>query len=234
MKTAGSARKKVELRERLLKYASEHAENDRIPTVSELREALGVTNYLLLNCMNELIREGLLYRKSRKEGTFLAWHQKKYVIGLFEDCGGSGFVDIPAWMSGFYRAFTRTDDFLLRIFAQDRVNGGKEFLDLDVGVLKLSLLGYGNDVLKLSNLFVGIERDRFKRFFNVVFDIQFSDVLFGKRAEFCRLILENFKTALQALTDRCRATCDHTLHDDEQEDQAHILFAVPECLVIGL
>ena len=115
MKTSKAASKKVELRERLLKYASEHAENDRIPTVSELREALGVTNYLLLNCMNELIREGLLYRKSRKEGTFLAWHQKKYVIGLFEDCGSSGFVDIPAWMSGFYRAFTRTDDFLLRI-----------------------------------------------------------------------------------------------------------------------
>ena len=115
MKTPESARKKVELRERLLNYAREHAENDRIPTVAELREALGVTNYLLLNCMNELIREGLLYRKSRKEGTFLAWHQKKYVIGLFEDCGGSGFVDIPAWMSGFYRAFTRTDDFLLRI-----------------------------------------------------------------------------------------------------------------------
>ena len=115
MKKTGSGRKKVELRERLLNYAREHAENDRIPTVAELREALSVTNYMLLNCMNELIREGLLYRKSRKEGTFLGWHQKKYVIGLFVDCGGSGFVDIPAWMAGFYRAFTRNDDVLLRI-----------------------------------------------------------------------------------------------------------------------
>ena len=116
MKTTGTARKKVELRERFLKYAQEHAVNDRIPTVAEFRKALGVTNYLLLDCMNELVREGQIYRKSRKEGTFLSYHQKKYVVGLFDNTsGGKGFVDVPAWMSGFFRAFTRTEDFLLRI-----------------------------------------------------------------------------------------------------------------------
>lgn len=116
MKTAGTARKKVELRERFLKYAQEHAVNDRIPTVAEFRKALGVTNYMLLDCMNELVREGQIYRKSRKEGTFLSWHRKKYVVGLIDNTsGGKGFVDVPAWMSGFYRAFTRNEDFLLRI-----------------------------------------------------------------------------------------------------------------------
>lgn len=116
MKTTGTAKKKVELRERFLKYAWEHAVNDRIPTVAEFRNALGVTNYLLLDCMNELVKEGQIYRKSRKEGTFLSYHQKKYVVGLFDNTsGGKGFVDVPAWMSGFFRAFTRTEDFLLRI-----------------------------------------------------------------------------------------------------------------------
>ena len=115
MKTAGTARKKVELRERFLKYAQEHAVNDRIPTVAEFRKALGVTNYMLLDCMNELIKEGQIYRKSRKEGTFLSWHQKKFVVGLFDGSGEKGFVNLPAWMSGFYRAFTRNEDFLLRI-----------------------------------------------------------------------------------------------------------------------
>lgn len=106
----------MELRERFLKYAREHAVNDRIPTVAEFRKALGVTNYLLLDCMNELVKEGQIYRKSRKEGTFLSYHQKKYVVGLFDNTsGGKGFVDVPAWMSGFFRAFTRNDDFLLRI-----------------------------------------------------------------------------------------------------------------------
>ena len=116
MKTAGSTGKKVELRERLLSYAREHAVNDRIPTVAELRKALGVTNYMLLDCMNELIKEGQLYRKSRKEGTFLTTHRKKYVVGLFDTSSeGKGFVDAPAWMSGFFRAFTRNRDCLLRI-----------------------------------------------------------------------------------------------------------------------
>ena len=116
MKTAGTARKKVELRERFLKYAQEHAVNDRIPTVAEFRKALGVTNYMLLDCMNGLIKEGQLYRKSRKEGTFLSWHQKKCVIGLFDTSSdGKGFVDSPAWMSGFFRAFTKNEDCLLRI-----------------------------------------------------------------------------------------------------------------------
>ena len=116
MKTAETARKKVELRERFLKYAQEHAVNDRIPTVAEFRKALGVTNYMLLDCMNELVKEGQIYRKSRKEGTFLSYHQKKYVIGLFDNTsGGKGFVDVPAWMAGFFRAFTRNEDCLLRI-----------------------------------------------------------------------------------------------------------------------
>ena len=115
MKTAESARKKVELRERFMRYATTHAENDRIPTVKEFREALGVTNYMLLNCMQERAREGLIYRKSRKEGTFLSVHKKKYVVGFCDsNFEKQGFIDLPSWMTGFTRAFTRNQDFLLR------------------------------------------------------------------------------------------------------------------------
>lgn len=116
MKTIESGRKKVELRDRVLTYARKHAVNDRIPTVAEFRKALGVTNYMLLDCMNELIKEGQLYRKSRKEGTFLAVHKKKYVVGLFDTSSeGKGFVDYPSWMAGFFRAFTKNMDCLLRV-----------------------------------------------------------------------------------------------------------------------
>ena len=117
MKTPPENRKKIELRDRFLRYVQAHTdERDRIPTVAELREALGVTNYMLLRCMNELIREGQLYRKSRKEGTFLSYHVKKHVIGLIDNslCGRQ-YVDDPAWFSGFFRAFTKNTDFILRI-----------------------------------------------------------------------------------------------------------------------
>ena len=116
MKSSESASKKVELRDRILEYARTHAVNDRIPTVAEFRKALGVTNYMLLACMNELIKEGQFYRKSRKEGTFLSVHKRKYVIGLFNVAGDErGFVDYPAWMSGFFRVFTRNAECLLRL-----------------------------------------------------------------------------------------------------------------------
>lgn len=117
MKSSPDNRKKVELRDRFLRYVQAHTdERDRIPTVAELREALGVTNYMLLRCMNELIREGQLYRKSRKEGTFLSYHVKKHVVGLIDNAlGGRQYVDDPAWFSGFFRAFTKNTDFVLRI-----------------------------------------------------------------------------------------------------------------------
>ena len=87
MKSGNSIRKKTELRERFMRYALTHAQGGRIPTVAEFRKALGVSNYMLLNCMNELTREGVIYKKSRKEGTFLTRGKTRSVIGLIIEHG---------------------------------------------------------------------------------------------------------------------------------------------------
>ena len=110
--------KQAILREHFLKYAREHAVNSRIPTVRELRQALGVSNYMLLNCMNDLIREGVLYRKSRKEGTYLADNFSRYVIGLLLDGAvRNDYLEQPGWMSGFCRAFMGRSNFFIRLIS---------------------------------------------------------------------------------------------------------------------
>lgn len=110
--------KKSALREHFLKYAKMHAVNNRIPTVRELRQALGCSNYMLLNCMNDLIREGVLYRKSRKEGTYLADDPSRYVIGLLmEGAGRNDYLEQPGWMSGFCRAFMGQRNFFVRFIS---------------------------------------------------------------------------------------------------------------------
>ena len=115
MKTAETARKKIELREKFLQYARAHASGERIPTMAEFRKALGVTNYMLSGCMNELVREGFLVRKSRREGTFLSVAPKGKVIGLIlEDGASNEYINQPGWMSGVCRAFCGAGDFHLR------------------------------------------------------------------------------------------------------------------------
>ena len=116
MKTGASIQKKTELRERFMRYALAHAQDGRIPTVAEFRKVLGVSNYMLLNCMNELTREGVIYKKSRKEGTFLSTGKNKSVIGLVLEQGRENeYVNTPAWLTGFCGEFTYQCDFLLRI-----------------------------------------------------------------------------------------------------------------------
>lgn len=116
-----SSSKKIDLRARFLKYAQTHARNDRLPTVREMRQALGVTNYMLMNCMNELTREGIIYCPSRKEGTFFTSHHKKYSVGLFMDNAGVyGGIGLPAWVSGFFQAFSYCDDFFVRMIPFSR------------------------------------------------------------------------------------------------------------------
>ena len=116
MKTCHSGCKKNELRERFLRYAIEHAQEGRIPTVAEFRRALGVTNYMLLNCMKELEKEGVIYKKSRKEGTFLSNGGSKSVVGLIIEQGRENeYVNNPSWLSGFCGEFSHQCDYLLRM-----------------------------------------------------------------------------------------------------------------------
>ena len=116
MKTSYSLQKKTELRERFLRYAEENAQAGRIPTVAECRKALGVSNYMLLNCMNELSKEGIIYRKSRKEGTFLAEGKTASVVGLVLEQGRENeYVNHPSWLAGFCSEFSRNCDFMLRL-----------------------------------------------------------------------------------------------------------------------
>ena len=116
MKTLDKTSKKTELRERFISYVKANAIDNRIPTVAQIRRDLGVTNYMLLNCMNELVKEGVIYRKSRKEGTFLSTTRPKAVIGLVLEHGGENeYVNSPSLLSGFCGEFAHQKDFLLRI-----------------------------------------------------------------------------------------------------------------------
>ena len=115
MKTAESASKKTELREKFLKYAGEHAIGTRIPTVAEFRIALGVTNYMLSGCMKELLREGFLVKRSCREGLFLSDVPKKKVIGLILENGAPDeYINQPCWLAGVCSTFRGTEKFLLR------------------------------------------------------------------------------------------------------------------------
>ena len=134
MKTGDSIRKKTELRERFMRYALAHAQDGRIPTVAEFRRALGVTNYMLLNCMNELTREGVIYKKSRKEGTFLSADKNKSVIGLVIEQGRENeYVNTPSWLSGFCGEFSHQSDFMLRLI-QLPADGDKSALIRRLGL----------------------------------------------------------------------------------------------------
>lgn len=153
MKTGDSIRKKTELRERFMRYALAHAQNGRIPTVAEFRQALGVTNYMLLNCMNELTREGVIYKKSRKEGTFLTEGQTRSVIGLLIEQGRENeYINTPSWLSGFCGAFSHQSDFILRL-VQLPADGDKSALirRLGLDILVVTTLSSNNAALQFED-----------------------------------------------------------------------------------
>ena len=41
------------------------------------------------------------------------------------------------------------------------------------------------------------------------------------------------QTSFQTLAYRSRAACHHALHDNHEEDKAHVLLAISTCLIIG-
>lgn len=116
MKKADSTRVRQELRQRYLEYVRNHVDGDRIPPMTEIRQALGVTNYMLMKCMNDLKREGVLFCTSRKTGVHLApQRQRKKVVGLFIESGHPGeYISNAAWMEGFCHAFARRNDVYIR------------------------------------------------------------------------------------------------------------------------
>lgn len=114
-----SVNKKRMLRARVLEYARNHAVQNRIPTVRELCRGMNVSKYMLLNCMNDLIREGILYRKSRKEGTYLANSPGRKVIGLLMNGFSfrNDYLEQPPWLSGFCKAFMDKEHFFIRLLS---------------------------------------------------------------------------------------------------------------------
>ncbi len=152
MKTTESAQKKVELRERFLEYARSHAADNRIPTVAELRKALGVTNYMLLSCMNELVREGFLVKKSRREGTFLSVSPKYHVIGLVLENGAvNEYVNIPAWLAGVCSAFRGQGEFILRTVQLSRLGNLPDAIrGLGLDAVIVSASSYKKDFYEFS------------------------------------------------------------------------------------
>ncbi len=106
---------RAQLRHHFLEYARLHAAADgRIPTVIELCEALGTTKNTLQRCMNDLVNEKILTRRSRKEGMFLA-PKNCFVIGLMFESGGTmEYLNQPSWMAGFCAEISKNRRFLIR------------------------------------------------------------------------------------------------------------------------
>ena len=101
-------------------------------------------------------------------------------------------------------------------------------------MLELCLLGNGDDILQLADFFFHVKGHCLKSILNTVFDIKFRQILLGKRSQFGILGFQDFKPSFKALTNCCCTACHHALHDDQQENQAHVFLTIPERLVIGL
>ena len=116
MKKADSTQVRQELRQRYLEYIQNHVDGDRIPPMAEIRRALGVTNYMLMKCMNDLKREGVLFCTSRKTGVHLAPQRlRRKVVGLLIESGRPcEYISNAAWMEGFCHAFARRSDVYIR------------------------------------------------------------------------------------------------------------------------
>ncbi len=109
MKRLDILNKRKCVRQRLLDYAASLPAGKRIPTVRELTEEFDCTVNMLQQCTGELVREGVFYHKSRKEGTFLRG-KRHYVIGLMLGTGVScEYVNIPWWLSGFCQTIHEPD-----------------------------------------------------------------------------------------------------------------------------
>ena len=116
MKKSDSALVRQNLRRRYLDYIQKHGSGNRVPRIVEIREALGVTNYMLMKCIKELRQEGLLVCNSRRNGIQLARNiRKRGVVGLFLDQGRScDYFNSPTFLEGFFHVLGREPGVYIR------------------------------------------------------------------------------------------------------------------------
>ncbi len=113
------------------------------------------------------------------------------------------------------------------------VNRIKESINLNIMVLELRLLCYGDNHLQLFDFSSSIKRHCLHRICIAVFDVSFIQICFAHSICASLFFEEHMQTSFQALTHCSCAACHHALHDDHEEDQAHILLAIPACFIIG-
>ena len=89
-------------------------------------------------------------------------------------------------------------------------------------MLVLSLLGDGDNLFQLGDFLI------------VILDVEFIKVFLGQVSDLGGLLLQHFQAAFKALMDSRSTAGYHALHDNQQKDEAHVLFTISERLVVGL
>ena len=128
----------------------------------------------------------------------------------------------------------REDDGLLAVLGEHLVERIEEDLDLCVLVLQLGALGEPYQVSHLGNLGVVIERGSLHGRLVAILDVGVAHVGLAHVALLGALPLQRGEASLERLPHGRRAAGHHALHDDEQEDEAHVLASVADGLVVRM
>ncbi len=108
---------KAKLRKNLLTLINEYSLTDRLPSERDLATTLGVTRYLLRDCLAELTRENVIQRGKTRQGTqMIGLHPWTYRIGIvLYDGRPSPCIDSPPVFQGVMNFFERHPDYLPQI-----------------------------------------------------------------------------------------------------------------------
>ncbi|OQA88302.1 MAG: Bacterial regulatory proteins, gntR family [Lentisphaerae bacterium ADurb.Bin242] len=108
---------KAKLRKNLLTLINEYSLADRLPSERDLAATLGVTRYLLRDCLSELDRENVIRRGKTRQGMqMIGLHPWTYRIGIvLYDGRPSPCIDNLPVFQGVMDFFDRHPDYLPQI-----------------------------------------------------------------------------------------------------------------------
>ena len=108
---------KAKLRKNLLTLINEYSLTDRLPSERDLAATLGVTRYLLRDCLSELDRENVIRRGKTRQGMqMIGLHPWTYRIGIvLYDGRPSPCIDNLPVFQGVMDFFDRHPDYLPQI-----------------------------------------------------------------------------------------------------------------------
>ncbi len=117
MKKPTKKDQKAKLRKNLLALINEYSLADRLPSERDLALSLGVTRYLLRDCLAELTRENVIQRGKTRQGMqMIGLHPWTYRIGIvLYDGRPSPCIDNLPVLQGVMQFFERHPDYLPQI-----------------------------------------------------------------------------------------------------------------------